>query len=540
MFRSLLSSSRLRRSSARSQASRGRKRSRLVLEELESRALLSASGPGSWIAQPSLSIAPLADLNPLVGSAGSAVYTPAQIRHAYGFDAIRFANGLPADGSGQTIAIVDAYDDPNVASDLWRFDHTLGVGDPPSFVRAMPQGPPAFNAGWAGEIALDVEWAHAIAPKANILLVEARSASISDLLVAVNYARSQPGVVAVSMSWGSGEFYGEQAYNGYFTTPVGHLGGFGIPGGVAFVASSGDNGAWYGVQWPSVSPNVLAVGGTSLHLTAANTYASETAWSGSGGGVSRYLPEPSYQLGFDGSGYRTTPDVSYDADPNTGFYVYNTAGLAAGQSGWWIYGGTSAAAPQWAGLLALADQGRAYAGLGSLANAQSAVYALPASDFHDVTVGSNGYSALPGYDLVTGRGSPFGDRIVRDLVAYRTASAAAVKTSATGTKAPVGHAATGQPGDTGAVPADLVFALASRPATNTGTFFNQPLASFSYALVHWNQNSQADAGGEKALADGLAGDHSLIFAGHQERADGALSLFFDFTGTEQDDATDAE
>src|SRR5262249_4803676 len=150
------------------------------------------------------------------------------------------------------------------------------------------------------------------------------------------------------------------------------------------------------------------------------------------------------------------------ADPNTGFYVYNTAGLTPGQSGWWIYGGTSAAAPQWAGLLALVDQGRAYAGLGSLSNPPSAVYALATSGFHDVTVGSNGYSALSGYDLVTGRGSPFGDRIVRDLVAYRTASTAAVKTSATGTKAPVGHAATGQPGDTGTAPADLIFALASR------------------------------------------------------------------------------
>src|SRR5262249_8417820 len=202
----------------------------------------------------------------------------------------------------------------------------FGVGDPPSFVKAMPQGQPAFNAGWAGEIALDVEWAHAIAPRANLLLVEARSASISDLLVAINYARSQPGVVAVSMSWGGGEFYGEQSLDGYFTTPAGHVGGFGIPGGVTFVGSSGARWAWTGVESPSVSPNVWAGGRRRLHLTSANTYASETAWSGGGGGVSRYVFEPSYQLGFNGSGYRTTPDVSYNADPNTGFYVYNTAG----------------------------------------------------------------------------------------------------------------------------------------------------------------------------------------------------------------------
>src|SRR5207253_5967612 len=107
---------------------------------------------------------------------------------------------------GQTIAIVDAYDDPTIAADLAYFDTQFGVSAPPSFVKATPSGQPAYNSGWAGEIALDVEWAHAVAPGANVLLVEAKSSSFADLLAAVDYAAAQPGVSVVSMSWGSGEF----------------------------------------------------------------------------------------------------------------------------------------------------------------------------------------------------------------------------------------------------------------------------------------------------------------------------------------------
>src|SRR5439155_10096681 len=155
------------------------------------------------------------------------LFTPTQIRRAYGFDQISFAvNGqtYQGDGSGQTIAIVDAYDDPTILRDLKYFDSTFGLPDP-AFTKATPQGLPAADAGWAGEIALDVEWAHAMAPRAKILLVEAASDNLSDLLKAVNYARQQTGVVAVSMSWGSDEFYGETSYDGYFSTPSGHLGG---------------------------------------------------------------------------------------------------------------------------------------------------------------------------------------------------------------------------------------------------------------------------------------------------------------------------
>ena len=148
-----------------------------------------------------------------MSTAGPTGYTPAQVRQAYGINQITFNNGTVAgDGSGTTIAIVDAYDDPKIANDLHQFDLQFGLPDP-VLTKVNQNGGstalPAANAGWATEIALDVEWAHAIAPKANILLVEANSSSFSDLLTAVDYARHATGVVAVSMSWGGSEFSGE-------------------------------------------------------------------------------------------------------------------------------------------------------------------------------------------------------------------------------------------------------------------------------------------------------------------------------------------
>jgi subtilase family serine protease len=155
-----------------------------------------------------------------------------------------------------------------------------------------------------------------------------------------------------------------------------------------------------------VSPNVLAVGGTNLHLDARGNWAGETAWGGSGGGQSLFE-----------NAVTNSPDVAYDADPATGVAVYCTYG--AGSRGPWVkVGGTSAGAPQWAALIAIVDQGRALAHRGSLTAVQAInnVYRLPSSDFHDIVRGSNGiYSASRGFDLVTGRGSPFADRIIRDV-----------------------------------------------------------------------------------------------------------------------------
>jgi subtilase family serine protease len=379
---------------------------RLELQELETRALPSTA-PGFAVVN--------LDAQPLASSA-SAVYTPQQIRHAYGFDAITLPGGLSADGSGQTIAIVDAFDAPNIFSDLHHFDAQFGLPDP-ALIKATPGGgTPAPDAGWAAETTLDVEWAHAIAPKATILLVETASNSFTDLLAGVDYARNYGGVSAVSMSWGGGEFSGETALDAHFTTPAGHT-------GVTFVAASGDNGAWYGPDYPATSPNVLSVGGTVLHLTTSGNYSSESGWSGSTGGYSSFESEPAYQRSAQGSGVRTSPDVAYNASPGTGVYAYYTQ--PGGSAGWYSFGGTSAGAPQWAALVAIADQGRAAVGEPALAGAQSAIYNLPSSDFHDITSGSNGYRAHTGYDLVTGRGTPKANLVVSGLIGTVTTSATA-------------------------------------------------------------------------------------------------------------------
>ena len=277
---------------------------------------------------------PDSEVTPLGGTGASTVYTPAQIRQAYGF------NNLPFNGAGQTIAIVDAYDDPNVYPDLIAFDRTFGLADPPAFIKATPGGTPMPNANWAGEIALDVEWAHVLAPAASILLVEARTGSTADLLTAVDYARNYPRVSVVSMSWGGPEFFNEAAYDSHFTTPAGHVGGLSRLGGITFVASSGDSGAWSGPEWPAVSPDVLAVGGTTLNTTANGTYASETGWSDSGGGYSKYDAEPFYQNAVQHTARRSDPDVAYNADTATGVFVYDTYAIPSGYTGWYSYGGT--------------------------------------------------------------------------------------------------------------------------------------------------------------------------------------------------------
>ena len=286
--------------------------------------------------------------------------------------------------------------------------------------------------GWALETSLDVEWAHALAPGANILLVEAASGSLSDLFSAVSTASQQPGVSVVSMSWGTNEFWGESSFDSLFTTPAGHT-------GVTYVAASGDSGAWSGPMYPSVSPNVLAVGGTSLTLNSNGGYGSESGWSGSTGGFSgldsywwSYESQPSYQnaaLQAAGLSYgvRTTPDVSFNADPNSGVAVYDSVSYS-GQSGWFQVGGTSAAAPAWAGLIAITDQGLATGGKGPLSGtqAQTQLYGLPSSDFHDITSGFNGYSATTGYDLVTGLGSPKANAVIAGLLSANGVSEGAV------------------------------------------------------------------------------------------------------------------
>jgi hypothetical protein len=403
---------------------RSRHRFRWDFEVLESRFCMSATQPQQALPQASIGqtsptqsmaypqialVEPTSGALPS-GSRAPVGYVPAQIQTAYGFNQISF-NGTPGDGRGETIAIVDAYDNPNIAGDLQAFDAEFGLPNP-VFVKVAQDGstnyPPTDPSRmWELETALDVEWAHAIAPGAAILLVEANSASDSDLFAAVDYAENQPGVVAVSMSWGEAENADELSDDANFVTPSGHS-------GVTFVASSGDTGS--PENYPAISPNVLSVGGTTLELNSNNTWASESGWSGSGGGISLYEYKPSYQNSVN---YvrQAGPDVAYDANPSTGVTVYDT--FFNGASAPWIaVGGTSVGAPQWSGLIAIADQGRALNGLGSLDGAKDTLpllYQMPASDFHDITTGNNGFSAGPGFDLVTGLGSPIANQVVAAL-----------------------------------------------------------------------------------------------------------------------------
>jgi hypothetical protein len=361
------------------------------------------------------------------GSANPTGLTPAQIRHAYGFDQILFwqrTNSpwgptfslIPGDGRGQTIAIIVSGDNPKFLnstdpnfnnSDLHQFDLAFNLPDPPSFMKVAQDGsnnlPGAIpNSNWPLEIAFDVEWAHAIAPQANILLVEATTS----LQAAIAFAAQQPGVSVVSMSFEVGEWS-----NNTLLTPPGHA-------GVTFVAASGDHGV---PVWPGRSPYVLDVGGTTLTLDANNNYLSETAWNSgnglSGGGGFSDWEQPAYQAGVIPvpSSYRGAPDVAYAA---TGFAIYDSLDNGTATP-WGGFMGTSAGAPQWAALIAIADQGRALHGLGSLdgdSQTLPLLYSLPASDFHDITTGGNGqFMAGPGYDLVTGRGSPIANRVVADL-----------------------------------------------------------------------------------------------------------------------------
>jgi subtilase family serine protease len=344
----------------------------------------------------------------------STAYTPAKMRHAYGFDQVS------NQGAGQIIGIVDAYDDPNIQSDLTVFNQKFGLPACTSsngcFRQVYANGrKPASNVNWSIEIALDVEWAHAIAPQATILLVEAPTNSLSDLMSAVNVA-VRNGASVVSMSWTTGEFSGEVNLDSQF-----------VSNGVTFLAASGDTGT--GAAYPASSPDVVGVGGTALHLTANGTYQSETVWGGSGGGLSAYEHEPLFQALFgiadDSRGRRGAPDVAYNASPATGFAVYDTMGFSAAY-GWLQVGGTSAGTPQWAALIAIANSMRTAAHKAHLSAANTPLYSIAkshaAANFHAVNSGSNGScgslcGVLTGYDYMTGLGTPQANALISTLMA---------------------------------------------------------------------------------------------------------------------------
>lgn len=334
------------------------------------------------------------------------VYQPTQIKHAYGIDTIT------SQGENQTIAIVDAYGSSTIQNDLTTFDTKLGISDTKVNI-TYASGVPVVNtrnkslvqnvAGWAQETSLDVEWAHALAPKATIDLVVAKSDSQADLFAAVDSA-SKSGAKIVSMSWGMPEFKTETTFDSHFTTNP----------DVVYVAASGDNGA--GVEYPASSPSVLSVGGTTLQLTSSSTIKSETAWSGSGGGISKFESEPSYQKlvsTISSNNKRAVPDVSFNADPNTGVETFCNGS-------WYVTGGTSVSAPSWSSIIAIADS----VGGTSLTDIQSKLYGIGnstkySSNFKDITSGRNGYSrndvAKKGYDFVTGWGTPIAGNLITSL-----------------------------------------------------------------------------------------------------------------------------
>jgi len=315
--------------------------------------------------------------------------TPAQMKAAYGFSTSNTA------GAGKTIAIVDAYDLPTAENDLNVFSTQFGLPACTTasgcFKKVSQTGSttkyPSYNAGWGLEIALDIEWAHAIAPGANILLVEATSSTFANLLTAEDYAAAH--ATYVSNSWGGSESSGQTSYDSHF-----------VHSGVSFFVSAGDAGL--PAEYPSSSPNVISVGGTLLTFNANGTVASETGWTSGGGGCSKYETAPAAQSAFAGyaqvscAGKRATPDISLDADPNSGAAVYDSSNYS-GQKGWYQVGGTSLSSPMIAARSAVA---------GALINS-AYIYGNNIT-YRDITSGNNGAACLVGFDLCSGRGSWLG------------------------------------------------------------------------------------------------------------------------------------
>jgi subtilase family serine protease len=311
--------------------------------------------------------------------------TPANLQSAY---------KLGAGGSGKTVAIVDAYDDPNAETDLATYRSNFGLPACTTangcFKKVNQTGGtsyPSGDTGWSEEISLDLDMVSAVCPSCHILLVEATSASYANLGTAVNTA-VRLGATAVSNSYGGGESSAETSYDTYYNHP-----------GVAITVSSGDSG--YGVEYPAASRYVTAVGGTHLTTSSTSRGWTETAWNGAGSGCSAYESKPTWQHDTSCS-RRTVADVSAVADPATGVAVYDSYG----ESGWLVFGGTSVASPIVASVYALS---------GNVSGVPAALAYSNTGSLFDVTSGSNGScggtylcTAKAGYDGPTGLGTPNG------------------------------------------------------------------------------------------------------------------------------------
>ncbi len=325
----------------------------------------------------------------VAAAATPAGFGPATILQAY---------GIPAGGGSGTIVIVDAYNDQYALADFNAFSAQYGLPQETSTsvtastnahlqVVYASGSKPRNNSGWSQEASLDIEWAHAMAPNAKIVLVEATSNSNANLYAAEDKAATIAGAQQCSNSWGGGESSGEAATDSHFNHP-----------GVAYFFSSGDNG---GVRsYPAAAPNVVAVGGTSLFVDGSGNRTSETVWNGTGCGPSVYEPRPAYQnvVSTRVGSARGIADVAGVADPNTGVAVH-------WNGGWYVFGGTSVACPIIAGIVNMSGTNR-----GSGVAEDTFIYGgLGGPNFYDVTSGAAGaYGASAGYDFPTGVGSPKG------------------------------------------------------------------------------------------------------------------------------------
>jgi hypothetical protein len=345
---------------------------------------------------------------------GGGAHPKATVSYEKGFtpSGLQSAYKITPGATAKTIAIVDAYDNPNALQDLKVYRQRFGLAGGARVTKMNQSGqvvetldtttgnitagtglPPSPNVGWGQEIALDLDMASAICPGCNILLVEANSNSFANLGAAVDTAARQ-NVGSISNSYGANEFLGEASFQSHYNHP-----------GIAITVSSGDNG--YGVEFPAASRYVTAVGGTSL--TTNGTTWSETVWSGAGSGCSAYIAKPSWQTDR-GCANRTVADVSAVANPNTGVAVYDSYGSTGGAN-WYVFGGTSVSAPIIASVYAQASNPITY---GERPYAHT-------SWLNDVVSGSNGKcttrksrskaylcTGVPGYDGPTGLGTPKG------------------------------------------------------------------------------------------------------------------------------------
>lgn len=375
------------------------------------------------------------------------VYTPAQIRAAYGMKPVRESTAEEL-GAGQTIYIIGAFNNPNLLTDLARFNTRFGLPQcrevkiPVGTTRLAPANPadgctisvvystlgpkisatpPAYNRTWAVESALDVQWAHATAPLARIVVFESLNNFVNSFADALQLANSfGPG--AVSMSWVAGEQTYTERYEVFFKGT-----------GMTYFAAAGDLGSQ--ANWPATSPSVIAVGGTSLRVTAAGR--EETVWSKTGGGYSAYFAAPTYQTATVRAEGRTgkfstrpnqparaSTDVAMNSDPMTGHYVVFTP--KDGQPLWYSYGGTSIATPQWAGITAMVNARRAALGRAPIGRFHEALYRTYgpsvgafSQTFTDVRTGSNGTcltcQAQWSWDLPSGWGTPNVTVLVNNL-----------------------------------------------------------------------------------------------------------------------------